>query len=253
MTKRFIVPTAFLFLFVAMFTAPVQAQSVSQMWEFTPKAGAGAGVEEALRSHVEYRKSLNDPWSWQVYQEVVGPNVGKFYVASWSHSWADFDAYDSWAGGEAASAHFQATVAPLLEEMSNGISQEGAISRFPDDPNWQPSLVNVTVFYLIPGKQMAFDESIRKIHDAIEGADMPFYYSSDFLVAGGSGPVYSIAGLSDTWADFADPDPSMEQVMTEAYGEEEAMQIFTAFSESVHHWESFVVRYRPDLSLLQGM
>ena len=45
----------------------------------------------------------------------------------------------------------------------------------------------------------------------------------------------------------------MEQVMMEAYGEEEAMEIFTAFGEAVHHMESFVVRYRADLSNVSGM
>lgn len=253
MINRSFVPTALLMAFAALFAAPVQGQSVSEIWEFTPKAETAAAFEAAFQAHVAHRKSLNDPWVWQVYQEIVGPNVGKYYVASWNHSWADFDAYDSWAGAPEAGAHFDATIGPLLEDMSSSISQEGAISRYPDDPSWEPTLVNVTVFYLIPGKQQGFDEAIRKFDEAIEGADMPFYYSSDFTVAGGSGPSYSIAGLGESWADFADPDPSMERVMMDTYGEEEAMRIFTAFGESVHHWESFVVRYRPDLSLLQGM
>ena len=70
----------------------------------------------------------------------------------------------------------------------------------------------------------------------------------DLLVAGDSGPAMSIAGFGETWADFADPDPSMEQVMTEAYGEDEAVEFFNTFSEGVDHWESFIVRHRPDLS-----
>jgi hypothetical protein len=45
----------------------------------------------------------------------------------------------------------------------------------------------------------------------------------------------------------------MEQVMMETYGEEEATEIFTAFGEAVHHWESFIVRHRPDLSGAGGM
>jgi hypothetical protein len=136
----------------------------------------------------------------------------------------------------------------LLEEMSNSISQDGPISRFPEDPNWAPSLVNVTTFYLVPGKQQAFQEAIVKIHEAIDESGMDLYYTSDFLVAGGSGPIFSIAGFGDSWADFADPDPDMEQVMVERYGEEEARAIFNSFSEAVHHWDSFIVRHRPDIS-----
>jgi hypothetical protein len=109
------------------------SHTISQMWEFMPKPGSGPAFEEAIKAHVEYRKSQGDPWTWDVYHQVVGPTM-------------------------------------------------------------------------------------------------------------------SIAGFGDNWADFADTDPNMEQVMMETYGEEEAMEIFYAFGEAVNHWESFIVRHRPDLS-----
>ena len=137
--------------------------------------------------------------------------------------------------------------------MSNEITQSNReMERMPPAPA-SVSLVNVTTFYILPGKQMQFNQNMMKVHEAIVDADLPFYYASDYLVTGGSGPVFSIAGLGSSWADFADPDPDLEQVMMEMYGEEEAKGIFGAFSEAVHHWESFVVRIRPDLSSPGGM
>ena len=253
MTRRISLAPILVIAMVTVAWRPAGAQTISEMWEFTPKQGAGAGFEAALKAHTEFRKAQGDPWTWQVYQEVVGPNVGKYYVASWNHTWSDLDTYDAWAGGALAEAHFLATVAPMLESYTNSISRDGDISRFPDDPDYEPTLINVTVFYLIPGKQQAFTEAIQKFDEAIKGADLPFYYSSDYMVTGNSGPAYSLAGLGTSWADFAEGDPSMEQVMMETYGEEEMMRIFTSFGESIHHWDSFIVRYRPDLSLLQGM
>ncbi len=248
---------AFPFLFIlalALMPAPSQAQDMARFWEFTPKAGNVPAFVEAFRAHVEYRKELGDPWSWYVYETVVGKDYPKFYVASWNHTWADFDAYDQWENGGAASAHFQATVSPLLEDMTTNISQANrAMERMPDDPNWVPQFVNVTTFYILPGKQGQFQEMIMKWHEAIEAADMDLYYSSDYLAAGGEGPLFSIAIMGDNWASFAEPDPTMEQVMVDHFGEEEAMAIFTGFGESVHHWDNFVVRTRPDLSLIQGM
>jgi hypothetical protein len=242
------------FVALALLPAVSQAQSVSRLWAFTPKAGAGPAVAEAIRAHVAFRDGLGDPWDWDIYEVEVGEETGKFYAASWNHSWPDFDAYDAWDNGPAAGTHFQATVAPLLEDVSNEIMRSNPdIVKLPTDPNYVPTLLNVTDFYLIPGKQMAFSEAIKKIHEAIVAADMPFYYSSDTRETGGTGPIFSIAGWGQSWADFADPDPSMEQAMVQQYGEEEAMEIFTAFSEAVHHWDSFVVRYRPDLSSARGM
>jgi len=253
MTKRYLVSPILFILALALLPVATQGQTISQMWEFTPKAGSGTAFAEALKAHIEYRKSQGDPWTWEVYEEEVGPNPGKFYVGSWDHSWSDLDAYDAWGAGGEAGAHFQATAAPLLEDMTTYITQDGPINRYPDDPNWSPTLVNVTVFHLLPGKQMAFQDAIMKVDEAIKNSSMPFYYSSSLLAAGDSGPAFSVAGFGENWADFADPDPSMEQVMTDMYGEDEAMEIFTAFSEAVHHWDSFIVRARPDLSGGNGM
>jgi hypothetical protein len=250
---RFSFPLLFL-LALALLPATSSAQDLAQFWQFSPKPGNSPAFAEALRAHVEYRKELGDPWSWYVFEMVTGKDYPKFYVASWDHTWADLDAYDAWEGGAAASAHFQATVSPLVEKMSNHFTQSNRqMEKLPDDPNFAPTLVNVTTFFINPAKQGQFNETIMKFHEAIVEADMPFYYSSDFLVAGGEGPVFSIAGHGTSWADFADPDPNMEQVMIEHYGEEEAMEIFTAFGESIHHWDSFIVRARPDLSLISGM
>jgi hypothetical protein len=253
MIKRSFVPSILFFLALALLPSATQGQNISQMWEFTPKPGSGPAFEEALKAHIEYRKAQGDPWTWDVYQQAVGPNPGTYYVASWNHTWSDLDAYDAWGAGSEASVHFQASAGPLLENMSNSITQDGPISRYPDDPNWAPALVNVTVFYLNPGKQMAFQDALMKFHEAFEESDVDFYYGSDVIVSGGTGPAVSIAGFGDSWADFADPDTPMEQMMAEKYGEDEAQEIFTAFSEGVDHWESFIVRHRPDLSGADGM
>ena len=46
------------------------------------------------------------------------------------------------------------------------------------------------------------------VHEAIEAADMDVYYSSDYMAAGGDGPLFSIAIMGDNWASFAEPDPT---------------------------------------------
>ena len=231
-----------------------EAQDVSRLWAFTPKSGAGPAVAQAIRAHVEYRDALGDPWDWYIYEVEVGEETGKFYAASWNHSWADFDAYDAWENGPAASAHFQATVAPLLDKISNEIMRANhEMEKLPSDPNYVPNLISVTDFYLVPGRQGSFNDAIMKIHEAIVAAGLPWYYTSDFREAGGAGPLFSIAGMGQSWADFADPETPMEQMMIQHYGEEEAMEIFTAFGEGVRRWESFIVRFRPDLSSNRGM
>ncbi len=248
---------AFPFLFImalALLPAQTQGQDMSRWWQFKPKAGSGPAFQEAFRAHVEYRKELGDPWSWAVYETVVGEDYGTLHVGSFNHTWADFDAYETWENGAAASAHFQATVSPLVEEMTTNISQANrSFERYYPDPEQVPNYVNVTTFYLNPGKQGQFNENVMKWHEVIEANNMPYYYASNFLAAGGEGPSFTIALFGEGYASFADPDPSMEAAMMEHFGEEEAMEIFTAFGESFHYWENVVVRFRPDLSLINEM
>ena len=65
--------------------------------------------------------------------------------------------------------------------------------------------------------------------------------------------TYSIALLGESWADFADPDPTMMQIVVEAYGQEEAMAIFTSFAETYLTSESVMLKFRKDLSNLPEM
>ena len=254
MTRYRFVPAVLLFFTLALLPAPGESQDIARWWEFTPKAETSAGFEEALKAHMEYRASLGDPWTWEVFEVAVGEDVGTFQVGSWGHTWADFDAYEAWDGATAAGAHFGATVSPLLEDMTSTVTQDNAqITRPPPDPNAAPNLVNVTTFYLNPGQISAFNENLMKFHEAIGKAELPFYYASSSLVAGGRGPTFTIVGFADNWAGFADPDPGMEQAMMEMYGEEEAMEIFSAFGESYRFVETFIARHRTDLSTGGGM
>ena len=254
MTKPPFVPTILFLLALAFLPGQGQAQDLSEAWMITPTAGSGAGFQEAFRSHMEFRKAQGDPWAWSMFEVVIGENAGDFMVISMDHSWADFDSYQDSDFIQLADPHFGATVGPLVETASSMILQgDTAFVKLPTDPDYEVSLVNLMTFHLIPGKAMAFNEALAKLHQAMVGADMPFYYMGSMPIIGGEGDTYSVAILGEKWADFVDPDPSMIQVMMETYGEEEAMAIFTAMGESYHKSESVMLRFREDLSILPEM
>jgi hypothetical protein len=223
------------------------------MWEFTPKGDASlAAFEAAFKAHLEFRATLGDPWEWGVGQVAVGENVGTFYALSGGHSWGDFDSYNPNDFNVAASAHFDATVAPLLESQKNTISQLNAELSIlpPEGPNY--SVFQVWTFYLKPEAEMAFMEALGTVKQVVQDAGAPMYYSISNSVVGGEGPAISMTTYSEDWAGMAEPDPNMEQLMFEALGEEGAMELFTMFSNSYHRFETSVVVLRPDL-MLGGM
>ena len=244
---RWIPAMAILFLLTFMPTL-AQGQELTMMWEFTPKAGAANDFEAAVKSHMELRASHGDPWQWSFSLVVVGENVGTYYALSSGHTWADFDSYDSFEATETLNAHWESNVVPLMEEVKSSIFTSNAeLSRLPDNPEAY-TLFNVSNFYLKPDQQPAFAEAIGKYLEVIAEHDLPFYWQTSTNVAGGDGPLMGIVGMAENWAGFADPDPSVETLLVEKYGEEGAMELFKQFAGAYHYYKNFVVVTRPDLS-----
>jgi hypothetical protein len=222
------------------------------MWQITPKAGMEIGFQEAFKAHMEFRKAQGDPWSWQTWEIVVGADVGDFLIVSWDHPWADFDAYENSDFAGIAGPHFGATVAPLVEDAVNMISQsDTTIQKLPTDPDYQANLVMVMSFDLLPGKYMAFNQAMAQMNAAMQ--EMPFFYTSSAPVVGGDGSDFTLAFIGENWADFTEGDPNMMEVMAEMYGEEETMAIWTTMDECIASIASSMVRLRPDLSNMPEM
>ncbi len=253
MTKKPPLVPSVLFLFaLALIPGQAQCQLVSEMWQITPKAGMEAGFQEAFKAHMEFRVAQGEPWVWQTWEVVVGEDVGDFLVVSWDHAWADFDAYENSDFPGIAGPHWGATVAPLVEDASNGIFQsDTTIQKLPTDPEYQVSLVQVMSFDLVPGKYMAFNQAMAQLNVAM--MEMPFYYTSSAPVVGGDGSDFTLAFLGENWADFTEEDPNFMEVMAEVYGEEEAMAIWNTLDECIDSATSSMLRLRPDLSNLPEM
>ena len=256
MTKRAFVP-ATLFLFaLAVLPGQSQAQNLSEGWVLTPKMETSAAFQEAFKSHMEFRVAQGEPWVWQTWECVVGV---KTLVISW---WCD-----RITPGRISTSTRTVTSLWSPEPISerrwghcwkthkNGIMQaDTAFQSWPTDPAYEVNLIQMITFHLIPAKGMAFQEALAKFTRpspertcrGITGATCP----SGWGVKGNS---YSIVLLGESWADFAEPDPTMVEVVVEAYGQEEAMAIFASFAETYHKSESVMLRLRKDLSNLPEM
>ncbi len=229
MTKKPPIVPAILFLFgLALIPSQANAQYLAEKWQITPKAGLEAGFQEAGKTHMEFRMANGDPGYWQTWEVRVGENVGDYLFIIWEHEWADWDAYEASDFAKVASPHWGATVAPLVEDAVNYISEtDTTMIKFPTDPDFEANLVNVMTLHVAQGKMMEFREEMAKFHQAIVDADMPVYYRPSVPVIGGESSTFTIAAFGPNWAHFADPDPIMGQM----YGEEEAMAIFTRMGE----------------------
>lgn len=227
---------------------PGAAQNLAQVYRVTANSGEAAGFEAAMREHMDWRAEHDDPWTWNVYQVIAGDDLGDYLVRSGNHAWADMDAYNTWGQESGAGPHFGATVAPLVETVTNRITATDTIrQRLPDnlaEMNYFP----VTTYHLNVGGGSDFNAAWDQFHAAVVEHDAPFYYSKISNAFGGSGQEAVVVGFSEDWAGMAPPSQNGYQLLVEAYGEDEADEIVAQFQSSFHGTESALLLLRRDLS-----
>lgn len=238
-------------LVAALFTLPAGAHAQAnkaQLYHFTPKQGAAAEFEEALAAHAEWRRQNGDPWGWEIYEVVQGKNVGDFIVRSGGHDWSDWDSYAQGFGPRGAE-RFNANVAPHVAGQKAYVEAvDTAVVRWPEDAEGY-RLYQVDTYHLKPGAGEDWYGAVQQVHDAIVQEEAAgFYHSVSYPVAGSSGWARLVFPYQ-SWADFEQPDPTLEEVLSAAHSEEEVQQIFDSFSDAYQSMHSMVVRYRPDLSV----
>lgn len=230
---------------------PAQARQndVAQAWTMTPKMGHAAQLEIALAAHAQWRRDHNDPWTWNVLETITGPNVGTLTARSGSHTWADFDAYNTWEHAEAASLHFNNTVTPHLEELRSTITVGDEENSFwPEDP-MEAQVIQVVGLEINSGKMDDFIEVLSQYHTTIIENNFDAYH---YIAYNASGGIYDalMAFPGASMADFAQPEKTVEQLMIEVHGEEAFKALEETFSTAVKDTESYMIVVRQDLSVI---
>ena len=225
--------------------------TLARAYMMTPKVGMGPEFEMALGEHAAWRKEHEDPWSWAVWQVVQGSSLGSYLVRSPGHNWADFDEYDAGFGIE-GTAHFQATVAPLLESISAMTTASDTTNRRLLPDGRPVNLVQFLTYHLKPGQVDRFREIAIQFHQAIVEQDFPLYYVFISPVVGSPDLQTSVVLIYDTWTAFQLPERPFADVITEVYGREDGAALIERFNETHTRVESVVLRSRPDLSVTRA-
>ena len=226
---------------------------IAQIYVMTPKMGMGAEFQTALRQHVQWRAENGDPWTWDVYEVVNGENIGTFIARSGDHEWADFDTYDA-GFGPRGGTNFSETVGPLLEDVTNQITMtDTANAQWPENADDYVMLQLITL-HLKPAHEQEFRQLTGKFHEAILKTNWPAHYAWTYPLSGGMGPTATLVLPFRNWADLEEPETPFPAMLAQAYGDEEATEILTAYSNCYTHFETSIVRFRPELSVMsRGM
>ena len=249
--KRRLIWSVVFTLFVAATGQVLLAQdaddNIARIYVVHVKSGQGMAFEAAFRAHMEWRKQQGDPWDWSVYQVVNGENLGDYFIRSGSHSWADLDAYEDFL--VKAAPHLWASIGSVIESVDTYITATDQDTiRLPKDFS-KVNYIAYSFYHLSMAEMFGFQDSIKKVHEAIGQSNWPAHYAWTETVNGGSGPTMTRVDFHENWASMQEPEKDFFQMLNEALGEEQAREVLAQITSAVRWVETSVGKRRSDLSL----
>jgi hypothetical protein len=237
-------------MLLPMLVLPTFAQdegaNIGQIYCFSAQPGVEAGLEDALKKHVDWHRKQKDTWTWNAWEVMTGPDTGRLCGGTFGHKWEDFD--KPAVSEEADMADMQATFLPFVKDPEMFF-----VSYMPDvsRPAAEPAPMSSVIFFHTRfGMEDEFHYLVGEFHKAIEKTEMPWRYTWNALVSGGEGGSYA---LVLPLANFAAMNPSgkpFDEMLEEAYGEQAAKALLDRWNKVVEHTESQLTMGRPDLSYI---
>lgn len=242
----FLMLTALPFLLALPAAAQAPQGSLSIGYQVKVKMDSVPQFETALKQHVAWLKQQNETWTWEVWEEVSGPDLATYVIRSGNHTLQDLDAHAAFA--KANREHWLANVAQFTRGISVGMSlYRSDISR-PPAGNAAPALAMVYGEHLKPGSEEKFDYVAGKVNAAIKKTNWPVHYFWLQGINGQPGPLMVRVAPRSNWAGFKPPSKSFRAMLEEAYGRQEADSLLRMAAKTVESETSAAFMYRPDLS-----
>jgi hypothetical protein len=198
--------------------------------------------EEALRQHLGFHRTNDDPWAWHTWQIVNGDNLGQYYLRTHGHQWLDFDANAELRRTDWAD--FLANVAPHLQSMSSTITTlEPGLSRWPPDLA-RPELVSSPLF---DRQGSRFEQPSRRSTPRCRKRP-DRHYAWTTTVNGATGPEMTLLVPLAAWAELEARQPPLWSLVEQLYGSDAAAALERTIGSTVRSISNSVVVYREDLS-----
>jgi len=226
--------------------AKVAAGNIADRWVLWPKAGHTREFEAAVKEHAAWRKKAGEPFSWLTYQPIVGTDLTYYVIRSDNHAWKDFDTEDDWSRKAKSDEAYEQQVGVHVDRVEHFFEETDK-----DHSHWTESkdykYVGVTSMRLRPGMRADMSAALDKVQKAVNDEKWPYPYRLGWLI-GGEDRLRLVVPMK-SYAEMADPDPSIRKVLAKSLGSEDAAgATLKQFSSSFEGVDYTVFAYRPDLS-----
>lgn len=219
---------------------------ITDVWVIWPKPGQSKDFEAGLKAHAAWRKSAGEEFSWSIYQPVVGANLDFYVIRSEGHNWKDMDAEEAWSAKAKSDDAYEKQVGEHASRAEHYFSEDDVQhSHWVDSKDYKYFMV--TSYRLKSGTRAERMDALNKIQKAVVDTKWPYPYAIENGV-GGKEPMLIVVPMK-SYADMADPEPSLMKVLAKSLGSDAAAtETMKHFGASVDQTDSTVYLYRGDLS-----
>jgi hypothetical protein len=222
--------------------------SVSEVLRQKIRPGTVQDYEAARKKHMTWHKAQNDPWVWEVFEVMTGPDTGSYLISSGDHQWKDMEAWVA-KMADADAADSQASMGPYIAGTQREYwTQLNGISRLPSSDVQYP-LITITTYHAKPGSDAALRTAIAKVNAALDAGKFPLSTIWYVLTSGGPSPTYAVVAPREGLGAMA-PSPSLLEVLEKQLGKPAADALVKSFFDNVVSANTELLRLRTDLSYL---
>jgi hypothetical protein len=222
--------------------------SVTEVLRQKARPGTVQEYEASRKKHMNWHKAQNDPWAWEVFEVMTGPETGGYLIASGEHQWKEIEAWVA-KMADADAADSQASMGPHIASTQRQYwTQLNAISRLPTSEGRSP-LITLTTYQVKPGTDAALRTAITKVNAALNAGNFPLRTIWFVLTNGGSTPTYAVVAPRAGLGEMA-PAPSLLEVLEKQLGKPAADALVKSFFDNVVSANTELLRLRTDLSYL---
>jgi hypothetical protein len=203
------------------------------VWMIVPKAGMDEQFAEAVAAHMQFRVDAGEERTWQGYRVAVGHTLNVIQFRSCCFEWAGLDAHEAEDTEKGLSANWNENVGQYVDHYHHyleTVDWENSHWPFPDESTEGP-YYGVTTWTHKQGRGPESNQARVKLSELAKEHGWADAGNEWLWLSREAGrPTTMIVSPHANFADMAPAEQSFFELLTENIGEEEAGEVFAAFS-----------------------
>ena len=221
-------------------------EGIARVALITAKDGQGKALEEAIVKYHHFMGTKEGALRYQWFSIQTGEDTGKYLARSGSHNWADFDAKHDW--DEEAAAKFASLVQPHIANVVVTYTRNNdEVGIWPESMEGY-EYFSVTRWHILPGKNRAFYDGLKKVDATLKAGGFPGYYAFIDTVSGGEGNSVTLVSPRKNFADMAPKEPSFMDIMNKAMGEDETTAFLADWGSTYKAGRNYLLHHMAEQS-----